>query len=515
MSARSQLGWLDRVLLAIAPGTLRKRELARLQFLALRSAYDATNRSRLRKETRDYGSGNNVTERSVADLRNYARHLERNHDLARGVLNTLVQNTVGAQGILIEPQPRGPDGQVDEGLAQQLADLWDDWCKLPEVTGEFDWPRAQRMLARSWFRDGEVFYQHLRGNVPYLSHGTLVPYSIEMLEADFVPLEYSDEQLGIVQGIECNAWKRPVAFHVFRNHPGDPRSFTSFRDNTKRVLAADVEHIKLVDRIQQLRGVSAFASVLTRLEDLKDYEESERIAAKVAASLTAYIKRGAPEDYDAATYDDKGNRAMVMTPGLIADNLRPGEDIGVIDSNRPNPNAATWRSEQLRAVSAGMWLSYSSAARNYNGTYSAQRQELVESWGAYALLSQEFIDQCPRQVYESFVALAVTSGRIERPRGWSMKQLMSALYVAPAMPWIDPVKEANAGQILEDAVLVSGPELIRRAGRNPRDVVQSEAAWRRRLAAEGLRPAAPSTSPSPPAPPARAPETEEEEQNDA
>lgn len=63
---------------------------------------------------------------------------------------------------------------------------------------------------------------------------------------------------------------------------------------TKFVPANRMLHLKNVHRIRQMRGVSVFASVLNRFDDLKDYEESERIAAKIAASMAAYIKRAPP-----------------------------------------------------------------------------------------------------------------------------------------------------------------------------------------------------------------------------
>ncbi|MFP1462800.1 phage portal protein [Escherichia coli] len=63
----------------------------------------------------------------------------------------------------------------------------------------------------------------------------------------------------------------------------------------------------------------------------------------------------------------------------------------MVKSDRPNPNLETFRNGQLRAVAAGSRLSFSSAARNYNGTYSAQRQELVESTDGYLILQDCFI----------------------------------------------------------------------------------------------------------------------------
>jgi capsid protein len=57
---------------------------------------------------------------------------------------------------------------------------------------------------------------------------------------------------------------------------------------------------------------------------------------------------------------------------MIFDDLHPGEEIGMIDTNRPNPNLLAYRQGQLRAVGAGTTTSYSSVAKDYNGTYSAR-----------------------------------------------------------------------------------------------------------------------------------------------
>src|SRR5690606_22919623 len=132
------------------------------------------------------------------------------------------------------------------------------------------------------------------GPVPMLDHGTRVPLSLELFEPDMVPFSLNDMTRGIRQGIELNAWGRPRAYWVHKYHPTDGHVLASSQD-LKRIPTDRILHITNVDRIGQLRGVSLFASVITRLEDIKDYEESERVAAKIAAMLTAYVKRGTPE----------------------------------------------------------------------------------------------------------------------------------------------------------------------------------------------------------------------------
>lgn len=473
---------IDRAIEYVLPNSALRRAHSR-RVLAY---YEAAKVDRLRKQRRETASGNDAILRAGSSLRQQARHLEQNYDIALGVLNTLVANVVGATGIGIEPQPRRADGSIDAEFARALLDLWKDWSIKPEVTWLHDWPSAQRILARSWMRDGEAFAQTVEGPVSYLDHGTRVPLSLEMLEADYVPMELQSAAPLIQQGIEINTWGRPVAYHVWKNHPLESGRSLTAAGQTKRLSADRMLHLATRHRIRQLRGVSIFASVLGRFDDLKDYEESERIAAKVAASMAAFIRKGAPDMYEPASSETADLRAMKFRPGMIFDDLKMGEEIGTIDTNRPNPNLETYRSGQLKAIAAGTGPTYSSLAKTYDGTYSAQRQELVEGWVAYQTLSAEFTSRIVRPVYEKFVALAILSGAVRVPLGIVADSLDDAIYIAPQMPWIDPVKEATAWGLLEDRAYASGPEIIRRRGGNPIDVLDQEQRWRAEKEQRGI-----------------------------
>ncbi len=166
-----------------------------------------------------------------------------------------------------------------------------------------------------------------------------------------------------------------------------------------------------------------------------------------------------------------------MTPGAIFDDLLVGEDVGTVASNRPNPNAALWRKEQLRAAAGGIGVSYSSLSLDYNGTYSAQRQELVEKWGAYLMLAERFIALSVRPQRQRFVEACVLSGRVRLPRGWQLRNLAAATYVRPVMPWIDPLKEAYAKGEAEDRGWVSPQQNTLLSGNNPNDVLLQTADW--------------------------------------
>jgi lambda family phage portal protein len=491
----------ERAILAVAPGWARRRASSR----AWVAAYESATPSRNRPGKRESGSGNTAVERAGRTLREQARHLEQNHDLARGALDVLVRNTVGT-GIGVEPQPRmrGDRAQINVALAWQLTRLWQDFCRRPEVTWQHDMGAAERLAARTWFRDGEVLAQRVGGPNVSLDHGTKVPYSIELIEPDLLPLDNnrlrSPGTNAITMSVETNGWNRPVAYWVLKRHPGEMVQMVSTAD-LKRMPADSMLHLKSVDRIGQLRGVTVFASVLGRLEDIKDYEESERVAAKIAASMAAMIVKGAPDLYEAAP--DGEARQMRFRAGMVFDDLRPGERVETIDTSRPNPNALLWRQGQLRAVASGVGISYSSSAKDYNGSYSAQRQELVEQYGAYQILAAQFINRFTRAIYEDVVAWALAARLLDVPAGIDAETLADAVYVPPQMPWIDPKKEVEAWTMLEDRAYASGFEIIRRRGANPYDVLDQQARWLAEKDAAGIPPADGSA-----AEPAVAPEAE-------
>lgn len=483
-----RMNLIDRIVATVNP----MRGLERAQARRALAHYEGAKPNRLRKRRNDNSTPDTLVGASAATLRAHARSLERDHDLVRGALRVMVNNVVGAAGIGVEPQPRRADGTIHTEYAAALREAWRDWQRHPEVTGKYRWPLAQRLAAYTWLRDGEMFAQQLVGPVNYLDHATRVPYSLELFEPDFVPIDYDDPGLGIRQGIQANAWGKATGYLVYKGDPRDGIVFAGAQ-GLKSIPAERVLHVATLDRLHQRRGVSELASVITRVEDLKDYEESERIAAKVAASLTAYVKRNQQAGYEgegpAPQVDADGNqlpRDLRMQPGMIIDTLTVGEEIGMIDSNRPNPNLITWRAGQLRAFAAGIGASYSSVSRDYNGTYSAQRQELVEQWVHYAVLADEFVGMFVQPVWETFVQAAHLSGVVRMPADLRSGSADDTLFVGQSMPWINPLHEAQAWETLVKAGFASEVEAIRRRGGNPRDVMEQVEAFRREAADKGL-----------------------------
>ncbi|MEB8638650.1 phage portal protein [Cronobacter muytjensii] len=455
---------LTRAISWLSPEWAEKRLRSELRI----SAYEAARPSRTHAARRESRTANNAVFAAGASLREQARWLDENHDIAIGILDKLEERVIGARGIQVEPQPVDTEGKVHEAFAAELSRLWEKWSESPEVTGAFSLAEAERLMLRSAVRDGEVFVQLIRGPVSGLPYPSSVQFAFEMLEADFVPLQLTGSQNGLntIQGINVNAWGRPLSYNVYKYHPQSGLGSTA----TKIIPAERMLHLAMRRRLHQLRGVSIFSGVLQRLSDIKEYEDSERIAARIAASLGFYIKRGDNSVFEDASdwqKPESENRLFEMSAGMVYDGLAPGEDLQMLESNRPNSNMVNFRNGQLRAAASGTRTGYSSVARDYNGTYSAQRQELVESFEGYAVLQDWAVSRLVRPLYREWVKMVMLSG-VEIPKEVNPDTIFNAVYLAPVMPWIDPVKEATAWKTQIRGGAATEAEWVRARGLSPR-----------------------------------------------
>lgn len=456
----------DKALAPFFPRVVEERMRARYAIMA----YEAARPSRTHKAVKETRSADAALQPALQSLREQCRALDENHDIVTGVFDRLDERVVGGPGIAVEPVPLRYDGTVHAEFAAAIKAAWAEWSLKPEVSGELTRPQMERLVCRTWLRDGEALAQKLMGPVPGYEYLTDVPFALELLEPDFLPIGYVDYDKGIVQGVERNAWKRVRAYHLLKVHPGSLGTL-SYATSTKRVPAEQMIHIAHRKRIGQNRGVPLLHAVITRLADIKDYEESERVAARISAALAMYVKKGTPDDYSMPSAGARPTqRTFPFAPGMVFDNLLPGEEIGTIESNRPNPFLEGFRNGQLKAVAAGARSTYSSVARSYDGTYSAQRQELVEGQLGYDLLQHDFIDYWSRPTYRSWLRVALMVGRLKVPRDVNPLTVYGAFYQGPVMPWINPVHEATAWEILVKAGFADEAEVIRSRQRNPSEL---------------------------------------------
>ncbi|MCU7836517.1 MAG: phage portal protein [gamma proteobacterium symbiont of Taylorina sp.] len=458
---------IDAVAHAISPKWALNREVDRTR---LNNYYEATKGTHLRKR-RTFGesTADGEVNPSLVEMRELSRELDRNHDMARGVLTTLVTRIVGAQ-ILPQPQIRDIEGNLLVNVNRDILKKFKKFAYRPEVTKTMSWGKAARLSCRTWLRDGEVLTKDIIGDVRGYNHSTSIPYSFELIEPDFLPVDYDDEKQNIKAGIKFNIWGEPKKYCLLKSLNSINFIVGRYSSSDVRMVpASQITHLAMKDRIHQTRGMSIFASVYTRLDDIKDYEESERIAARVAAAMTSFIKRN-PEVYTSGKGASTETRHYEMQPGIIYDDLLPGEEPVSMQSNRPSGLLGDFRNAMLKMVSAGTNAGYSTISKNYDGTYSAQRQELVEQKGVYDILIEEFNSGWTMPRWINIIRAILLSG-YQLPPETDMETIFDVHFQNPPVPWIDPKKEADGNRELNKLKVKTRSKIIRELGENPDDVM--------------------------------------------
>ncbi len=465
----------------LAPGWALKRAMARLKLQRIEALYESARPSRTHPLRGNNLSANSVMARTDGRLRNIARWLDENHDLAISLFNDLETWIIGEQ-LTVEPMVRTTNGEPATELNTALAAAYADWSEAPDTSQTLSAGSAERLACRSWLRDGEMLTHHVvAGRYPY---PTDIPYAVELLEADYLPFELTEParqgRARVVQGIGVDDWHRPVSYHLWKNHPGNSGyalASSLSTAETKTVPADRISHLRFSRRIGQLRGVPIIHGVIRRMEDIKSIEDAERIAMQVDSDLTLILTNmagwGEVNTGQAPTGEGEPPppvREMEMGSGMQV-TLAEGENVTMHAPTRPNAKLVEFLRSQHKMVSRGASARFSSVSGDYDGTYSAQRQELVEGFVGYKVLRSQFISGYSRPVWRRFVPAAILARGLSL-RGIDNSTLFRADIRGPAMPWIDPAKELDYRVGSVEARLASRRQTIRDMGGDPDTVDQ-------------------------------------------
>ena len=462
------MGFLTDLGAVVAPEWTLRRVAARAQ---LERLYDAakTHHQHLRPTDTKRSADSNM-DHATDKVTAWARHLDQNHDIVSGLFDQLANRVCQ---MTIEPMVRSRGGELNTVVNDQLSDLFKRWRDTADSSGTLGWSDLVHHIARSWYRDGEVFINHRFGE------GEILPYSLEALEQEFLPFTLTQGNTpAIIHGVEKSDAGRPTAYYFYKSHPGNQDTLTRFAAPTlqdlTRVPADQVSHVKRVSRLHQTRGISVLHSVAHRLDSLNDYEQSEQIAARIAASLSLFVQTTPQWGATQAVNATSGELPFEMDAGQIH-RLGPGESIMSPDSNRPNPGLMDFRRGQLRAVASGTGARYSTLARDYSdGSYSSQRQELVEGRTFEKKDLDSFAAQFWRPVWSRFVRAAEMSGRIASS-AINPETIFDMDVSGLSIPWIDMKKEVEADTAAVAAGFKSRQQVIREHGGSLREIDRERA----------------------------------------
>ena len=399
--------------------------------------------------------------RDGLELAQRMRFAETSNDLIAASLGILETELVGA-GIVPAPNASDYGGEPVDILNARLGALYGDWSANPLADGSMSEPEAQRLATRLWWRDGEVFVWLHPGGTYSILESTDVSYG-------------SDSRRRVIAGIEVDPRWRPVAYWIDPNasaeqqHPyavSTTHTSVASLANAQRVPASEILHLAHMNRPRQLRGVSPFRAVASRLRGLAEYELSELEAARIASYGAFFIKRN--DGGEIATDPTTGE--LEMQPGMSFPDLGPGEEVGSVSVDRPNTALPDFRSAMLRAVAAGLGISYEALARQHDSSYSASRAALLQATETYRMHRRALIARLEARKWRWLVRHWQTAGLVEIPGSVDVRTVYAPEWPQKAVAQIDPAKEANAAATLLDNGLESRASIIRSRGRDPRQV---------------------------------------------
>ncbi len=415
-----------------------------------RSFDGAANGVRRWKNSPAMGNLNATTLAASTTLRRRAAYYVANSPHAARGVGTLVANMVGTG---IRPVPQHPS----EGVRNRQKARWRGFVDRADADGIMDFYGQQAAVTRSLVVAGEAFIR-----LEMAPAGTL---KLRVLDPDQVDIQLNrklDNGARIVGGVEFDGRGNRVAYHVFKERPGDPLAMSY---ETIRVPATDMLHVFEPLAPGQVRGVSWLAPVLLLLHEIDAFEDAQRVRQKVAALFAGFIT-----DMEGTGGDFEGTQTgSILETGLEPGTLKilpPGKDIRFSDPAEVG-DVMDFLKMQLRSLAAGMGVTYEQMTGDLSGVnYSSIRAGMIEfRRHIEAVRRRTLIHQFCRPVWERWNRLEALSGSLPTAAfAADPDAFLSVKWIAPGWQWVDPLKDSKAAIDEIAAGLRSRAEVVAERG---------------------------------------------------
>jgi len=264
-------------------------------------------------------SGNSELYNSLSALRARSRELNRNNSYGHRFFQMVPRNVIGRNGNNL--QSRVMNGkELDQKANDKIENAWVRWGKKEncDVTGMLSFRDMQHLIIRTIARDGEVLIYKIRNaDNPF-------QFSLQLIEADHLDEKYNDTLSNgnvVKMGVELNEFGKPVAYHIYSEHPGDTFYATRRYGERVRIPAEDMIHLFIKDRISVNRGLPWLHAAMSQLNMLGMFQEASLVAARVSTKMGFYTEKDDAIPTSTTTMaddtDEDGNPIYEMTPGEI------------------------------------------------------------------------------------------------------------------------------------------------------------------------------------------------------
>ncbi len=372
-------------------------------------------------------------------IRARSRALVRDQSHVSGAIRKITNNVV-YKGFTPQAKYRGSDGKPRANVNRRAENVFKRWEKA------VNFREKETLILRHLWEDGEIFVHYFYDD-DMLEQG-IIPLNMELLECDHLDTSKTGPSGNnvIKQGIEYNVKGNVVAYWLFPEHPGDA-TWLSW-SGSKRYPVEVMKHIFARERASQNRGVPWLTPLIMEMRDFSEYQQAERIAARLAAAFGIFVTTPYPEQYGNGLSPVGGDGEQTTTndlpdylePGRIQP-LPPGMDIKQAANERPGSTYEPFTKTTLRGASTGVGMSYEAYSNDYtDASYASARSASLEERRSYQVQQTLLIRQFHQESWD---------------RVWDMNRLakveflpdrLSVIWQTPGWPWVDPDKDSKAAE---------------------------------------------------------------------
>lgn len=443
--------------------------------LAATYGYNAARRDGANARWRPWDA--NINARNLRDRRLIqarARQIAADSPVISGALDRVVANVVH-RGIRPQCQITGRDGQLRERKNTTVEEAFAAWADMA------DFYEMQALALRHCWLDGGCLV-HWYPRRDWLAQG-VVPLGMELLPLDALDVSVNGPVEGgnrAFSGIEVDSYGQPSAWHIRPEALGDGLDQIMGLGNwggmslgdSIRLPVSSCVMVSRKRRIGELLPVSWLQSVLMTMQDLDEYQNSERVAARLGAAFGVFVTlpqgetgnslNGMPRPALTGGTDTLGriiSGTEFLGQGRI-DALPYGTEIHQAKNERPGTTYAPFIKSVSRAAACGLGQSYESFAADFSdSSYSSARQAVLEERRGY-VMQQLVLERrlCGPlwKVWCRYHADFLHGGPAEVPVSWQ----------APGWNWVDPRNDAQAAKMQLDMGIISRRQLCEQWGRD-------------------------------------------------
>jgi lambda family phage portal protein len=302
-----KLNFMDRAVGLFSPDTAMERAVAREKLRLFEAEPNLTKA--------DFRRGMGATATGQASSENWtkqrerisaiweARAMEERFCIIAGILERLSMYVIGT----LEYQSATGDEKADTEYEQ----YFHEWCGRADITGRHRLRTLAELGLRSMWRDGE------HGWIEHLVDGEL---RLQAIEGDRIgnPNSPGTDEKNIC-GIQIDDWGKPVKYEIYK------RTRTQQYEREAEVGPDRFIHLFRPTRSDQYHGQSLLKPALPHARDLYELLESEKLAAKFAASFAGFLRTGSAysptgiDSWDKGKDTKTGVRSMEVRPGMIVE----------------------------------------------------------------------------------------------------------------------------------------------------------------------------------------------------